>query len=284
MYTLRLGTSLKLFTRYYAEYNDNFPKELDEAKRLGFDCVDVDFCTIYGRDEILKSHDLIPRGLEWVKERGLQLNAIHLPFSSQRDYSSLDEDFRDQLLKDTKEMMTIANAYHPYAYVVHAGTGVKDVKERPLRLQKTCDSLIQMSDYTDSFICVENMVRNGVMNSVTEQKELIRQVRGCKNVGFCCDTNHYLKDRAENAIRELGADIKTLHISDHDYIDERHVLPTDGKIDWMAVLSALESIGYQGVFNYEIKMENEGYVYYTLEDVRNNYVALFERYNKLKER
>ncbi len=283
MYKLRLGTSLKLFTRYYAQYNDGFQRDLDEVKKLGFDCVDIDFCTIYGRDEILKSHDLIPQGLEWVKERGLQLNAIHLPFSSQRDYSSLDEDFRAQLLQDTKEMMSIANVYRPYAYVVHAGTGVKEIEERPLRLQKTCDSLIQMSKYTDSFICVENMVRNVVMNSVAEQKEVIAKVRGCQNVGFCCDTNHYLKDRAEDAIRALGSDIKTLHISDHDYIDERHVMPKDGKIDWMNVLAALEEVGYQGVFNYEVKMENEGYVYYQLADIKNNYVELFEEYNQRKE-
>lgn len=284
MYKLRLGASLKLFTRYYAQYNDDFQRDLDEVKRLGFDCVDVDFCTIYGREEILKSHELIPQGLEWVKERGLELNAIHLPFSSQRDYSSLDEDFRAQLLMDTKEMLAIANAYKPYAYVVHPGTGVREAKDRALRLEKTCDSAMQMSAYTGSFICFENMVRLGVMNTVAEQKEFISKLRGYDNVKFCCDTNHYLKDKAEDAIRALGAYIKTLHISDHDYIDERHIMPEDGKIDWMNVLAALEEVGYQGVFNYEVKLENEGYVYYTLEDIKNNYDALFGKYNELRVR
>ncbi len=282
MYKLRLGTSLNVFTRYSARYNEAFQKNLDELVRLGFDSVDVNLCTLYGREQILQSHELIPQGLEWVKERGLEINAIHLPFSSQRDYSSLDEDFRAQLLQDTKEMLAIANAYQPYAYVLHAGIAVQDVNERPLRLQKTSDSLIQMSAYTDSFVCVENMVRNAVMNTIAEQKEVLRRVCGCKNVGFCCDTNHYLQDKTEDAILALGKHIKTLHISDHDYIDEKHVMPMDGKIDWMAVIGALESVGYQGVFNYELKMETDGNVHYTLEDIKNNYVALFERYNSLK--
>ena len=281
MYKLKLGVSLNVFTRYSARYNENFQKNLDELVRLGFDSVDVNLCTIYGREQILQSHELIPQGLEWVKERGLALNAVHLPFSLQRDYSSLDDDFRARLLQDTKEMLSIANAYRPYAYVVHAGPAVQDVSERPLRLQKTSDSLIRMSKYTDSFICVENMVRNAVMNTIAEQKEVLDRVCNCKNVAFCCDTNHYLQDKAEDAILALGKHVKTLHISDHDYIDEKHVLPMDGKIDWMAVIGALEKVGYQGVFNYEIKMEADGCVYYTLEDIKNNYVALFERYNSL---
>jgi sugar phosphate isomerase/epimerase len=102
------------------------------------------------------------------------------------------------------------------------------------------------------------------------------------NVKLCCDVNHYLSDKAETAIEVLGERIKTLHISDHDYIDERHVLPKDGKIDWMALIGALEKTDYQGVFNYEITRSLNEYVFYTLADIKRNYEELFEEYNRMK--
>ena len=78
----------------------------------------------------------------------------------------------------------------------------------------------------------------------------------------------------------LSDRVKTLHISDHDYIDERHVLPKDGKIDWMKLIGALEKIGYQGVFDYEILREMKEYVFYTFADIKRNHEELFAQYNQ----
>ncbi len=42
------------------------------------------------------------------------------------------------------------------------------------------------------------------------------------------------------------------HVSDYDYIDERHWLPGEGDIPWYDLYNALLEIGYTGAWMYEI--------------------------------
>lgn len=44
----------------------------------------------------------------------------------------------------------------------------------------------------------------------------------------------------------------TVHISDYDYVDERHWLPGEGKINWSDMMDALDDVGYTGTFLYEL--------------------------------
>lgn len=281
MYKLRLGISLQMFKRGEAKIDENFEEDLDEIKRLGFDSIDVNYCSIYHREGILQSHALIKQGLDLVKQRGIYINAIHLPFGAQRDYSKIDDEFRKQLVEDTAEMLRLSDAFQPYCYVMHGGIEPVYEDERAARISALHDSLRLLSPATKNLICVENLPRLCLLNTIDEHRQAMDGVQECKNIKLCCDVNHYLKERAEDAVITLGDRIKTLHISDHDYIDERHVLPGDGKINWMALIGALEKTGYQGVFNYEITRELNGYVFYKLCDVKNNYEKLFEQYNAL---
>jgi len=97
---------------------------------------------------------------------------------------------------------------------------------------------------------------------------------GLSNVGFCVDVNHFMRERPEDAIRKLGNRVWSLHISDYDFVDERHWLPGEGSNDWTAILQALEDVGYKGPFLYEVK------AYYTNAQVAENKKALFDAYNK----
>lgn len=275
MYKLRLGMGVGMFTFEKATIDKDFAQKLDEMKKLGFDSVDVGYCSLYVRDEILKGHAIIRDGLNMVKERGLHINAIHLPFGPFRDYCSVNDDYRNQLVDDTAEMMAISDEFNPYCYVMH-GSGREPIpqEERPGCMVALHDALRKLSPATKNYICVENLPRQCLLNTIEEHRQAMDGVKEYKNIKLCCDVNHYLQEPAEQAIATLGDRIKTLHISDHDYIDERHFLPKQGKIDWMAVLSALETTGYQGVFAYEVGN--------TPEEIKNNYEQLFEEYNQLR--
>ena len=258
MYKLRLGASIAYFYPCTLTVRDDFETNLAEMKRLGFDCVDLDLCSIYDRDMIVKSHAMISQAFELIKKSGLQLNGVHLPFGGHRDYSSLDAGYRKQLLEHTREMLQIANAYQPYCYIAHGSAEPIPPLERADKLKALGETLAEMSAYTDRYICVENLPRTCLLNTAKEHVEVI-DAANKPNVKACCDVNHFLHERAEDGLLALSDRVKTLHISDHDYIDERHVLPKDGKIDWMKLIGALEKIGYQGVFNYEILREMKEY-------------------------
>ena len=83
-------------------------------------------------------------------------------------------------------------------------------------------------------------------------------------------------DVEDNAIVKLGRRILTVHISDYDFIDERHWLPGEGKNDWNAILAALQAVGYAGPFMYEVR------AYYSSAAVAENKKLLFERFNALQ--
>ena len=53
-------------------------------------------------------------------------------------------------------------------------------------------------------------------------------------------------------MRRVGDKMITTHVSDCDFINERHWLPGEGKIDWQALLGALFDVNYHGIWLYEI--------------------------------
>ena len=275
MYQLKLGTSVHFFERDGVIRSD-FEKELDEIKALGFDSVDFDVTGVWSSCNIPKATEDVQKGLKAIRERNLLLNAVHLPFRGGKDYSSLNDDSRKSVVQEAISMMNAMDSYRPQFYVFHGSAGSFDLWERESRKETLKKSLIEMVNATKATVCAENLPRYCMLNT---SKETIEVVDSVPNAKVCCDLNHFLQERTEDAVLALGKRIATLHVSDHDYINERHVLPKDGKIDWMKVLSNLEKIDYNGVFNYEITMRAENYVFYTFADIKRNYDKLFEEYN-----
>ena len=126
-----------------------------------------------------------------------------------------------------------------------------------------------LSGVSKSPIVLENLPRTCLLNTSEEMLWLCKKV---KNLRFCLDTNHFLRERTHEAIEKLKGKIVTMHVSDHNYVNEQHWLPGKGTIEWDKLLSALEKIGYNGVFNYELGVE--------LEEVKANFDELFTTYNQ----
>ena len=71
----------------------------------------------------------------------------------------------------------------------------------------------------------------------------------------CFDTNHLLGENPLDYIRAIGNRIVTVHVSDYDFINERHWLPGEGKNDWNGILKILSDVGYDGIWMYEIDFQ-----------------------------
>ncbi len=97
---------------------------------------------------------------------------------------------------------------------------------------------------------------------------------------LCMDTGHTNKATRfgvmppEEAIRYLGKDITLLHLNDNNGWSDQHQPPCfGGTVHWSAVLKALEDIGYEGVYNFELtlwpfKNMLEEYVHYLGKHLR----------------
>lgn len=103
-----------------------------------------------------------------------------------------------------------------------------------------------------AYIAVENLPRTCLGNTADEVSLLVSANDKLK---VCFDTNHLLNEDNISFMDKLADKIITVHISDYDFINERHWLPGEGKNDWNAIISKLQEIGYNGVWMYEINLK-----------------------------
>ena len=273
MYELDLGISVRLFNR--EGRSEKFSQELKAIKREGFKSVEVSLGKVGGYKMNMEKCMLeVEDGLKAVKDEGLILNSIHLPFQRFIYISSYDEGVRSWAMEEFHKLIAICDHYYPKHYVFHSKTGSKEEGLWDLRKPALIRSFREMVGMTRHNICMENMV-SSFPNTVAGMLEILEQVQG----GKCCiDTNHFLKDKTQDAILALGNWLTTIHVSDYDGVYEKHWLPKQGVNNWMKIIGALEKIGYNGAFIYELWQDKYGY---SFADIRENYEKLFEEYDKL---
>lgn len=262
MYELKLGKSIKgLISDFY--------EQIKQAKELGFASIDVVLCEC-GYEGTAEQVDELKKRIVFLKETGLRFNNVHLPYGADWDISVLDESKREQVVQNVKNAVDWIEPLAPYCYVIHGSSGPVMDDERALRLVQLEKSVRELQKYTLTPMAVENMPRTGILNTSKEMAEFASRM---EKVDFCLDVNHFLRETPEDAILEIGDKVITTHISDHNFVDEKHWLPGKGKIAWQKVIQALEKVGYRGVFNYEVGPD------VTLKEVKENFDLLFKEYN-----
>ena len=274
MYKLPLGTAIDTVKplgfkdgNYRYGIRQNLQDDLLTAKRLGFDSVDVNCVYLYVPSDL----PVYNEGYELINSLSLKLNAIHMPFSNEwADLACQYEDDRKEIVKLFVKLIRELDKYHPSAYVFHpCGFGVNEsnYEEYTSRLIKSVNVL---TEETDKKICIENMAGKYFLDTSDKMLDFLSH---CKHAYTCVDVNHFYYEKPQDAILKYGDRIGTIHVSDYDFVKERHFLPKEGKNDWNAIIGALKRVNYKGVFNYEVLGK------YTLEQIHSNYVELFDEFN-----
>lgn len=207
---------------------------------------------------------------QMAERHDVSITSVHLPFApfSEIDPASLDQSVRDHAVKiQTELLQAIGKAGIPLAIIHPSGEPYQE-EERLERLKLAIDTIRRVYEAAcrnGVTLCLENLPRTCLCRTSDEMQAFLDAIPGLQVV---FDTNHSLQEDNVHYIHAVGSRIRSLHVSDYDFIDERHLLPGEGKNDWPRILAALEEAGYQGRFLYELK---EGY---SFEAVRNNYLGL----------
>ncbi|MBO5480965.1 MAG: sugar phosphate isomerase/epimerase [Clostridia bacterium] len=264
MYKLLVGKSVGVRL-------DGFSQTLADLKAAGFDALDADLCEggfLEGEDDIA----LVKSRLAEISKSGLILNGVHLPYGGTRNVAHLDDSMREEAIRRHLEMIALADTYKPRAYILHGSwEPVKD-EERAEGLRRMVEAVNYMQTKTQTPIALESLPRTCLLNTAAEMLDVAKKLN---KPYFCLDVNHFLQETTESVIPKIGQWIVTTHISDHDYINERHLMPGKGKIAWQKVIAALEQVGYQGVWNYELRADE----YACMQDIKDNFDSLFGEYN-----
>lgn len=189
-----------------------------------------------------------------AKLHGVTVRSVHLPFSPFReiDPAHAEKSVREGFLRVQTRILDAAARAGIDIAVVHPSGEPYEESERGLRMEYAADSLKALKAHADGLgirIAIENLPRTCLGRDISDMLALLGAADG---LYACFDTNHSLKDDNAEFIRSLGNKIIATHVSDYDFVDEKHWLPGEGKNDWRAIISALEQTGYTGTWNFEV--------------------------------
>ena len=152
------------------------------------------------------------------------------------------------------------------------------MRDERIDMVRECLDVLAENAYREGAnIAVENLPRSCIGRN---SAELQRVLAVNSKLRVCYDTNHLMGETAQDFIRAVGDKIVTVHISDYDYMNERHWLPGEGKLDWQEILQNLKAVKYNGVWLYEIRFSCPKTIIrdreLTCEDFARNAKEIFE--------
>lgn len=211
------------------------------------------------------------RLIDASQRAGVNLWSAHLSFWEPYDIANLDKSVRDAALERQFDMMRFVHENTDIKiFVVHPSSEPILPENRFMQTQYSKNSLRALADEAEKYgsvIAIEDLPRTCLGNTTESMQQLIS---ADKRLRICLDTNHLLRDTNEDFIRAFCDKIITLHVSDYDRIDERHLMPYEGINNWKSIFTLLLRCGYKGPVLFEI-MDDKGYTY---EQIRECYDRL----------
>lgn len=214
-----------------------------------------------GKD-ITGARERISRLKADIDSSGLKVWSVHLPFSRKIDISLSDSAARADAVNIIKDMVKAVGVLNPQRIVLHPSSEPIAPDERAERLANSHESIGIIAPFAKeigAILCIENLPRTCLGQNGQEMMALID---GYDNVGICFDVNHLLYQDHEDFLNAIDrGSIKTVHISDYDFADERHLLPGVGKIDWKPLWDGIKKNGYKGVMMFECRGDVDDFIH-----------------------
>ncbi len=187
-----------------------------------------------------------------AEKYSIALWSYHMPFAPFDRIDPSHKDHADFTVKAFSELIKMKSELGFRRVIIHpSGEPIAD-DDRAERMKIAKDSFARLAGVAaacDMQIAVEDLPRTCLCRNSAEMLDLLSADPSLRT---CFDTNHLLSEDPADFVRKVGNKIVTTHVSDCDFLNERHWYPGEGKIDWPALMRALEEVGYQGPFIYEI--------------------------------
>lgn len=247
---------------------DKFELEnLEYAKSVGVDYVEVSgMGTFVGKDgEFKMSDEEIKKRLQWAKENadkaGIKIWSVHMPFGEHIDLSLVNEKDRSDVVAVQGKLTEFLEILEP-KYLVYHPSWYLSLDERGRRKQqliKSVEKLDEKAQNINATMLLENMLGPELLKNKDQERPLMRNIQEVEemlarlpeSVDIVIDLNHI--KNPEHLIETVGDRLKSLHVNDGTGEREDHYFPCSkkGKQAWDHIFSALEKVGYEGVFMYE---------------------------------
>lgn len=231
------------------EISSNNEEEMKKISDSGIKAIEISF----GDVNKISEFDF-KRAKALADKYAIRLWSYHLPFAPFEllDPSALSKEKRDFTFNTFADLIEKGSEIGIDKFVVHPSAEPIPEEERNERLRYSAEffsRLAQKAESCGAVIAVEDLPRTCIGNSSSDIQYILN---ADERLRVCFDTNHLLNEKNIDFIKNVGSKIVTLHVSDYDFVNERHWLPGEGDNDWQAIYSALTDAGYNGVWLYEL--------------------------------
>lgn len=241
-------------------------------QNAGFTAVDYPLCNmvkdedVFNRDDYKTAAEAIRRVAD---EKGMPINQTHAPFSFSKQIYENPVTFEEIVIPRSIRALEISailgakiSVVHPLHYMTYAGNE-EELFARNMAYYR------RLLPYAKEFgvkIGVENMFQRDprrkclTADTCSFAKEFVRYIDTLDDpfAVACLDVGHVglpanATEEAWDVIRALGHDrLQALHIHDNDYVNDQHMPPFMGKLNWGEITRALGEIDYAGDFTFEV--------------------------------
>ncbi|MBQ7595102.1 MAG: sugar phosphate isomerase/epimerase [Clostridia bacterium] len=271
-------------TMYTAKYF-GIKESIKMLAAAGFDALDFSMFDMVDENCVLNGSNYTAYVNE-MKLTAQQNNVVfaqgHAPFNLPYDRNGSDKDHIEFVTKRMIRSMEIASILEIPILVVHPLQFKKYWRGRNAKYFKKVNydfynSLMPLSEKLGVKIACENMwqynsYKKKIVSSVCadpdEFNEYIDSVNN-PNLVACLDVGHskLVNREPQDVIRQMGSRIQALHIQDNNGMEDAHLIPGYGTLNWDEIMKALAEIDYKGNFTFEAD--------YFLKPYKNDYEGAF---------
>ena len=216
-----------------------------------------------------------------AKRHGLDIGSLHLPIAPQQVYDVTNKNATGAMAYQSELVKRACGILGAKHIVIHSGGEPLREDERAERIVMAGEKLPKLADIAAEYgadICIEGLPRTCLGR---DSDEILAMLAYDERLRVCFDANHIFRESEADFIRKIGKKIATTHISDRDDINERHWWPGEGMLDWVAILDALDEIGYEGDWIYECGLGPKPTILrdrmLTFDDLYKNAIEVFAR-------
>ena len=228
---------------------------VDYFERVGIGAIDMSLEGLDFSDGSWRS--VLYAASRRAQEKNISLPLCHLSFymPNPKD-GALMAKYGEELMHgiDAAALMGIGRAVtHPIAFYSKDATYGDWVRANMAFLTP----VVEYAKEKGVRICIENMPSykeapdNHLYGSCALNISSLAEKLGC---GICWDTGHANISgyRQSEQLAVIGDRLDALHIHDNDGLQDSHLVPFDGNIDWDDVASGLRCCGFSGILDIEV--------------------------------
>ncbi|MBE6549804.1 MAG: sugar phosphate isomerase/epimerase [Ruminococcaceae bacterium] len=263
MKKLRISSDFNLCYRTTEGISEYIKEGLLFFKENGFDAANFGM----GMLDLLSDgwQELVEKAVIDSNEIGVKFEICHLPFlggggMKDAEYMSI---FDKKMYNSIDAAVLLGAKYavvHPNAPTVPMID--YDAKAQYDSVMKHLAPYAEYASKVGLDIVIENMrVIHGMRHShrYCQTPEELCEVADALGIGVCWDFGHANISgvKQSEGLAYVGKRLKVLHVNDNTGIDDDHVAPFMGSVDWRDAMHGLALCEFDGLFNYEIKVHRQ---------------------------